>query len=202
MKFNNQFYVLKLGYFIFFLCEQRQLYTLCIYLRFISKQFKNSFFFLPFSLKLKTELIACKTFLNITKQKLCMWPIVTGVFVQIQPKCSFMKSFLSIKIECIKKENEISKSISFLMINESSLSLMKHHLFSQAHLQITLIKTGGDYGEAKRNNNTSSLMKFYDKLERKNTSSFKIISLSFQQAKPIFAEKYLYILNRKQSQSC
>lgn len=54
---------------------------------------------------------------------------------------------------------------------------------------------GGNYEEAKRNNNKSSLMKFYDKLERKTTSSFKIKSLCFQYPKPTFIGKHVFILN-------
>jgi hypothetical protein len=49
-----------------------------------------------------------------------MWLIVTGVFTQMQLKLSFMKSFLSIKVGCIREENEVSKSISFFMISEPS----------------------------------------------------------------------------------
>ena len=40
-----------------------------------------------------------------------------------------------------------------------------------------------------------TILKFCDKLERMTISNFEIKSLSFQQTKPIFAEKHVFILN-------
>lgn len=125
-----------------------------------------------------------------------MWLTVIGVFVQIQLKLGFMKWFLL-------KWNASKRKMKYLRPSLSSwfskLTPISHE--TPSALSITFIDKAYQNWEEILRKQKETIIKFCDKLERMTISNFEIKSLSFQQTKPIFAEKHVFILKHTPSQS-